>query len=117
MEARVNKYNLNELLNDAVANLLIGMLAAIVRLAFAREDSFRVALVTFGGGVALAVLVGWLIRDIPWLHAYSNGVVALSALVGKEVVNALRQKLPNMLVRMLQVWVNGPESKGRKDDV
>ncbi len=35
MEARVNKYNLNELLNDAVANLLIGMLAAIVRLAFA----------------------------------------------------------------------------------
>lgn len=105
-----------DLLTDATGNFLIGMLGGIVRLAFARDNNFKEALITFGGGIALAILVGYLIKDIVWLNAWSKVIITLCALIGKEVVNMMRKKLPNILMTIVQGWAKTVTKNNEKDE-
>lgn len=88
------KNDLNEFLSDTGSNALISLIGAVVRLAYVKEGDWRVQCTTFFGGFAFGVLVGFLIKDNGFLSAYSNAIVAVSALLGKDAVNLARKKLP-----------------------
>lgn len=76
---------------------IISVLASFIRLMFNRDITFLQTMANFFGGVALGVLVGFLIRDAKWANGWNEIIIAAAALAGKEIVKKLIIIIPTFI--------------------
>lgn len=80
-----------------ITTIIISVVASFVRLMFYRDLTFWRTVSNFFGGVALGMLIGYLLRNNTTLGIWRDILVAGIALLGKELTTGLVKIAPEIV--------------------